>query len=98
MRKVNSGILNEKSNRLSRVSNEFLLGPILKDVSRSFYLTLKVLPRPIRAQIGLAYLLARAADTISDTQVLSPSHRLEALVRFREFIQQKEYQEESFLE
>ena len=32
---------------------------LLKNVSRSFYLTLRVLPGKIRTQIGLAYLLAR---------------------------------------
>ena len=37
-----------------------LIGPLLKQVSRSFYLTLRVLPAPIRPQISLAYLLARA--------------------------------------
>ena len=44
-----------------------LLTELLRDVSRSFYLTLRVLPRPVRPQIGLAYLLARATDTIADT-------------------------------
>src|SRR5437868_9149848 len=36
----------------------FLLGPLLKGVSRSFYLTLRVLPAGMRDPIGLAYLLA----------------------------------------
>lgn len=60
-----------------------LLGRLLKDVSRSFYLTLRVLPKPIRPQIGLAYLLARASDTIADTDALEPGKRLEALEAFR---------------
>jgi phytoene/squalene synthetase len=33
-----------------------LLTDLLRDVSRSFYLTLRVLPREIRPQISLAYL------------------------------------------
>ncbi|MDR0842390.1 MAG: farnesyl-diphosphate farnesyltransferase, partial [Acidobacteriota bacterium] len=33
---------------------------LLRRVSRSFYLTLRVLPRTIKPQLGLAYLLARA--------------------------------------
>ena len=37
-----------------------LLGDVLKQVSRSFYLSLAVLPRDLREPIGLAYLLARA--------------------------------------
>ena len=35
------------------------LNELLKQTSRSFYLTLRVLPAAVRPQIGLAYLLAR---------------------------------------
>ena len=49
-----------------------LLTTVLKHVSRSFYLTLRVLPGPIRSQIGLAYLLARATDTIRRHQPTGP--------------------------
>src|ERR1700710_382709 len=58
----------------------FLLGPLLKGVSRSFYLTLRVLPVGMRDPIGLAYLLARAADTIADTSLITPGQRLELLL------------------
>ena len=64
-----------------------LLGPLLRDVSRSFYLTLRVLPPAIRRQISLAYLLARATDTVADTDVLSLDDRLLELERLRERIQ-----------
>lgn len=63
---------------------EFLLGDLLKHVSRSFYLTLRVLPDGLRVPIGLAYLLARAADTIADTELVSPGQRLEHLLAFRD--------------
>ncbi len=63
--------------------NELLTG-LLKDVSRSFYLTLRVLPRKIRPQIGVAYLLARTSDTIADTEILPLSERLTALRNFRQ--------------
>ncbi len=56
-----------------------LIGPLLRDVSRSFYLTLRVLPAAIRPQISLAYLLARATDTIADTRAVSRQNRLEIL-------------------
>ena len=56
---------------------------LLKDVSRSFYLTIRVLPGPVRGPIRLAYLLARAADTIADTGILPSSVRLNHLKRFR---------------
>lgn len=61
----------------------FLLGPLLKGVSRSFYLTLRVLPAGMRDPVGLAYLLARAADTIADTSLIAPAQRLELLLTLR---------------
>ena len=60
-----------------------LLGSLLREVSRSFYLTLRVLPRSIRPQIGMAYLLARATDTIADTRLVAVQKRLEALGALR---------------
>ena len=60
-----------------------LLEGLLRGVSRSFYLTLRVLPSSLRQPVGLAYLLARAADTIADTRLLSPSRRLYHLLAFR---------------
>jgi farnesyl-diphosphate farnesyltransferase len=59
-------------------SNELLKG-LLQETSRSFYLTLRVLPSKIRTQIGLAYLLARTTDTIADTSVVPVENRLNAL-------------------
>src|SRR6267143_4353690 len=55
------------------------LDGLLKATSRSFYLTLRVLPGKIRIQIGLAYLLARTTDTISDTELVPSDQRLTAL-------------------
>jgi len=63
-----------------------LLGPLLKEVSRSYYLTLRVLPSKIRSQIGLAYLLARTTDTIADTGLVAPDKRLQALKDLKERI------------
>ena len=60
-----------------------LLTTLLRDVSRSFYLTLRVLPASIRPQIGLAYLLARATDTIADTDIVPVAQRLAALRQLR---------------
>jgi farnesyl-diphosphate farnesyltransferase len=60
-----------------------LLTDLLRDVSRSFYLTLRVLPREIRPQISLAYLLARASDTIADTKALPREKRIDLLRRMQ---------------
>lgn len=62
------------------------LNNLLRDTSRSFYLTLRVLPAAVRPQIGLAYLLARTTDTIADTEILPVAQRLEALQQLRERI------------
>jgi farnesyl-diphosphate farnesyltransferase len=63
--------------------NESLDG-LLRQVSRSFYLTLRILPAAVQPQIGLAYLLARTADTIADTDLLPAEQRLTALQAYRE--------------
>ena len=65
-----------------------LLGEILKRVSRTFFLSLKVLPKDLRRPVGLAYLFARAADTIADTRLVSRDKRLEYLELFRAEIQE----------
>lgn len=64
--------------------SQWQLDALLRGVSRSFYLTLRVLPAAIRDQIGLAYLLARAADTLADTTVLPPQRRLAVLRLFQQ--------------
>lgn len=59
---------------------------ILKSVSRSFYLTIRFLPRPLREPVSLAYLLARATDTIADTAPIPAGHRLTTLLAFARVI------------
>jgi farnesyl-diphosphate farnesyltransferase len=72
--------------RNATTANAGLLTSLLKEVSRSFYLTLRILPAAVRPQIGLAYLLARATDTIADTEIVPLNDRLVALARLRERI------------
>lgn len=59
------------------------LQSLLRDTSRSFYLTLRVLPAAIRPQISLAYMLARTSDTIADTELVPAPSRLRALAELR---------------
>jgi farnesyl-diphosphate farnesyltransferase len=68
------------------MKNADLGGPLLASVSRSFYLTIRILPPALRAPIGLAYLLARASDTIADTADASAEVRLKFLAAFGEMI------------
>jgi farnesyl-diphosphate farnesyltransferase len=59
---------------------------VLKGVSRSFYLTLRLLPRRMRGGASLGYLLARTSDTLADTATLPVETRLRHLERFREAV------------
>lgn len=59
-----------------------LLRTLLKQVSRSFYLSLRFLPVEVRDAISLAYLLARTSDTIADTVLVPVEQRLSALQHF----------------
>ncbi|MEP6668753.1 MAG: squalene/phytoene synthase family protein [Chthoniobacter sp.] len=61
-------------------------GPLLASVSRSFYLSIRLLPRKLRAPIGLAYLLARASDTIADSAEVPEAARLQHLAAFARMI------------
>ena len=72
--------------RFATVTDEerrHLLRVTLRDVSRSFYLSIRVLPGDLQEPVGLAYLLARAADTIADTALLRPDDRLRLLLLYR---------------
>jgi farnesyl-diphosphate farnesyltransferase len=56
-----------------------LRGSILRSVSRTFYLSVRVLPKRLRDPVALGYLLARASDTVADTTELSAELRAEKL-------------------
>ena len=57
---------------------------VLKDVSRSFYLSLRFLPPGFRSPASLGYLLARLSDTIADAGGASPEDRKSLLAEFRD--------------
>jgi farnesyl-diphosphate farnesyltransferase len=55
---------------------------LLRGVSRSFVLTIRALPGGLRRPVGVAYLLARASDTIADTATAPIELRRECLAAF----------------
>lgn len=55
---------------------------LLKGVSRSFYLSLRLLPAPMRGAASLAYLLARTSDTLADAETVPVALRLSSLDQF----------------
>jgi farnesyl-diphosphate farnesyltransferase len=65
-----------------------LRGAILRDVSRSFYLSMSILPAPLRDPVALGYLLARASDTIADTAELPRETRAQKLRQLSQAIQE----------
>ncbi len=48
---------------------------VLREVSRSMYLSLMALPLEVRDAVALGYLFCRAADTIADTKIVPPEKR-----------------------
>lgn len=56
---------------------------LLRSVSRSFFITLNVLPATLRKPLGQAYLLARLSDTVADSAVASPETRLLVLEQLK---------------
>ena len=69
-------------------------GDLVKDVSRSFYLTLRLLPSDIREVISLGYLIARASDTIADTAGADLGARQKALSLYEQSILDRCYDPE----
>lgn len=66
-----------------KVDARRLQSDVLRAVSRSFYLSVKVLPHGMREPVAVAYLLARIADTIADTDAIPMPRRLDRLRTFR---------------
>ncbi len=62
---------------------------LLRSVSRSFYLSLRILPAPMRGPVSLGYLLARLGDTIADAPGLPEESRLVGLEELRLALQGK---------
>jgi farnesyl-diphosphate farnesyltransferase len=63
---------------------------LLKPVSRSFYLSIRLLPRALREPVALAYLLARTSDTIADSNATFAERRIELLDQFARAIAGKD--------
>jgi len=62
---------------------------LLETTSRSFFITLKNLPRKIRRQLSLLYLLARIADTIADSSEGQTKWLMENLQTYNSIIKEQ---------
>ena len=63
---------------------------LLKPVSRSFYISIRLLPKALREPVALGYLLARTSDTIADGTAVDVEKRIELLDRFARAIAGKD--------
>ncbi len=66
---------------------------LLKNTSRSLYLSAQALPGAMRPAFSVAYLLCRYADTIADTHLLPATRRLYWIERFPQIIHTQNPQE-----
>jgi farnesyl-diphosphate farnesyltransferase len=62
-------------------------GDLLRSVSRTFYLSIRILPPDLREAMGVAYLLARTSDTIADSEGAPVTVRLRRLEEFGKMLQ-----------
>ncbi|HXD40999.1 MAG TPA: squalene/phytoene synthase family protein [Ramlibacter sp.] len=60
---------------------------LLRGVSRSFYVSIRLLPAQLRQPVSVAYLLARATDTVVDTDKLPAEERSDRLDSLAEAIE-----------
>ncbi len=65
-----------------------LLEDLLERTSRTFALTIPLLDEPLRAQVRIAYLLFRIADTLEDADLLGRDDRVELLAAFRDALRE----------
>jgi len=63
-------------------SDSDALQALLQKTSRTFALTIPMLPQPLRTEIGVAYLLFRIIDTFEDATAWPPAERQKALRDF----------------
>lgn len=63
---------------------------LLKPVSRSFYISIRLLPKALRQPVALGYLLARTSDTIADSSGVDVDKRIELIERFARAVAGKE--------
>lgn len=56
---------------------------ILKNVARTLYLSVKVLPEPVKTSMGMGYLLCRIMDTVVDDPTIGAGDKLEILELMR---------------
>ena len=70
----------EKRDKLTLSSD---IKTILKNVSRTLYLSVNILPEPVKTSMGMGYLLCRVMDTVVDCPGIGGAEKLEVLALMR---------------
>ena len=63
------------------------IASLLQKTSRTFAVTIPLLPEPTRQEVGIAYLLFRVIDTFEDATLWSPSQQEQALAEIGRILQ-----------
>ena len=63
-----------------------ILSRLLNRTSRTFALSIPVLPEPTRREVSVAYLLFRVADTLEDATLWDECKKVAALTRYRDLL------------
>jgi farnesyl-diphosphate farnesyltransferase len=66
----------------SSIDQPAALRLLLQKTSRTFALTIPLLPEPLQTEVAVAYLLFRIIDTFEDATLWEPSRRAKALATF----------------
>src|SRR5205085_4768999 len=69
------------------VKRQSAVPELLARVSRSFYLSIRLLPAAVRQPVGVGYLLARTSDTLADAPGLQTDERLALFQQFDSALQ-----------
>jgi farnesyl-diphosphate farnesyltransferase len=77
--------------RSSTVRTMKEISTLLREHARTMALSLRLLPRPLREPLGLAYLLARASDTIADSGRMPREERATWLEEIRDSLAEKKF-------
>lgn len=74
--------LHSASWKAQEMTNKDELNSLLLKTSRTFALSIPLLPEPTRSEVGVAYLLFRILDTFEDATAWSAERRVRALEEF----------------
>ena len=80
-------------NRTDLIDQRDRIDELLEKTSRTFALSIPLLPQPTRRELGVAYLLFRIADTFEDAAAWTPPRQVDALANLARLLRQPSAEE-----